>query len=453
MILRRLVTVDVQISSFGMFINFQLKWRLKEKYRKLIIPKTLNTATAIRTDHIRSLSSNEMTPYLLFLLFWTCVPICSGSKLLQIQAIWRHGDRTPTGTYPTDPNQASAWPVPWGELTTRGMWQQYTQGLKLKQEYVDKLTLISSNYKSSEIYVRSTDFDRTLASAYSNLAGFYSDSNGTYPNGTVWPARWTPIPVHTTSKDKDELLFIVGRCPRRAELRRAQNTDSRVLKLLKDNSDLIDLIQEEGKIKIDGIYKLYEFWNILLIERLHNLPWPEWITEEVYQRIYKIAGPGFGYTWGGAAFGIPESVELTKVSFGYLTTHMIEKMKKRLNGTDKTLYYAYSAHDANVDGFLRTLGAKEALVGELAVDYAATVVLELWEMEKGEPHVRLRFSANSETPFVTATDKISGCTKAEFCPLNTFIGNRKEYLIYDEKKACASKTDRPFERDQVNDFY
>uniref|UniRef100_A0A1I7YXR6 Lysosomal acid phosphatase n=1 Tax=Steinernema glaseri TaxID=37863 RepID=A0A1I7YXR6_9BILA len=74
-----------------------------------------------------------------------------GAKLLHIQSLWRHGDRTPVGTYPTDPYQENAWPVPWGELTTRGMWQHYRQGLKLKEEYIDKYKLVSANYSINEV--------------------------------------------------------------------------------------------------------------------------------------------------------------------------------------------------------------------------------------------------------------------------------------------------------------
>ncbi|TKR95662.1 hypothetical protein L596_009797 [Steinernema carpocapsae] len=126
-----------------------------------------------------------------------------GTKLLQIQAIWRHGDRPPIGTYPTDPYQENAWPVKWGELTPRGMWQHYRQGLKLKHEYIIKNKLVSSKYDPDQIFVQSTDVHRTLASAYSNLAGFYSSSTGTYPNEAAWPSHWTPVPVHTTPLSQD----------------------------------------------------------------------------------------------------------------------------------------------------------------------------------------------------------------------------------------------------------
>lgn len=31
--------------------------------------------------------------------------------------LWRHGDRIPHGTYPTDPYQEDYWDMPWGEIT------------------------------------------------------------------------------------------------------------------------------------------------------------------------------------------------------------------------------------------------------------------------------------------------------------------------------------------------
>ena len=63
--------------------------------------------------------------------------------------------------------------------------------------------------------MRSTDVDRTLMSALSNLAGLYP------PKGNqIWNPNlmWQPIPVHTTPVLSDGLLSSHSDCPRLKEL-------------------------------------------------------------------------------------------------------------------------------------------------------------------------------------------------------------------------------------------
>jgi lysosomal acid phosphatase len=80
-------------------------------------------------------------------------------------------------------------------LTVAGIEQHHHLGRYLRTRYG---SLLSSNYSASEIAVRSTDYDRTLMSAQSNLMGLYPLYN--ISDDTV-PVQ--PIPIHTVPINQD----------------------------------------------------------------------------------------------------------------------------------------------------------------------------------------------------------------------------------------------------------
>uniref|UniRef100_A0A9J2PEC4 Histidine acid phosphatase n=1 Tax=Ascaris lumbricoides TaxID=6252 RepID=A0A9J2PEC4_ASCLU len=126
----------------------------------------------------------------------------------QLTPVWRHGDRSPTTTFPNDPNQESAWPLGWGQLTPIGMDQQVFLGNALYEEYVVKNKFLSTSLSFNEMYIRSTDVNRTLISAYCNLIGMYYNRTKAvvdedYPANPRWPPYLVPFPVHTIAKDRD----------------------------------------------------------------------------------------------------------------------------------------------------------------------------------------------------------------------------------------------------------
>src|SRR5436189_131685 len=81
------------------------------------------------------------------------------AKLVFALDLIRHGDRTPT-------ENISAIPYLWseglGQLTAKGMQEEYELGVKLRKKYVDDYHLLPKYYRSETLYVRSTNFDRTL---------------------------------------------------------------------------------------------------------------------------------------------------------------------------------------------------------------------------------------------------------------------------------------------------
>ncbi|KAH7817279.1 putative Histidine phosphatase superfamily (branch 2) [Monocercomonoides exilis] len=85
-----------------------------------------------------------------------------------------------------------------GELTVRGMKQHKAIGKFIRDHYKNEKNFLSETYKSSEIYVRASNYNRCLQSAWSQLAGLYEKANG--PNGM------RAIPMQTELQEEELLL-------------------------------------------------------------------------------------------------------------------------------------------------------------------------------------------------------------------------------------------------------
>jgi lysosomal acid phosphatase len=120
--------------------------------------------------------------------------------------------------------------------------------------------------------VRSTDVDRTLMSALSDLSGFYPPDNQDMWNADL---MWQPIPVHTIPEKLDSLLAAKKPCPvytselkkilKSAEFRAFDAKFKPVYKYLTEHT---------GRT-VDSLESVQYIYSCLHIEDLNNFTLPE----------------------------------------------------------------------------------------------------------------------------------------------------------------------------------
>lgn len=140
-----------------------------------------------------------------------CFFACNGAiaeteKMIFAVDVIRHGDRAPIEAIPNAPWTA---PLPLGHLSPVGMQQEFQLGEKFRDRYVKQFHLLPEHYSAEEMFVRSSDIDRTLISAESVLLGLYPPGTGPSVSGKpALPASYQPVPIHTKPRAEDSLLVI-----------------------------------------------------------------------------------------------------------------------------------------------------------------------------------------------------------------------------------------------------
>uniref|UniRef100_A0A914ZCU8 acid phosphatase n=1 Tax=Panagrolaimus superbus TaxID=310955 RepID=A0A914ZCU8_9BILA len=313
------------------------------------------------------------------------------------------------------------------------MIQHFEQGIKIRDRYIYDHQFITGEYRDFDVvYVRSTDVNRTLMSAYSHLAGFYDNSNHTYPHGYGrWPSQWTPVPVHTVESHRDHLLNADAHCPKRHEIKESLKSNPKFKIFMSQQEPLLRIISQKTGINTDDFHTyshVEKFYAGTKIEKENNLNIPSWITHSLWEQYINGKFRQDDYFDGNADFGLPENVELIALKGGVLLKTMIDNMDLVLEGKTKKKFFMYSAHDTTVSAFLRTLQAKQEILGYFAPDYAATVIMELWESDNKTPFIRARYLPNVEAQVQHITKYIKGCKGGDDCTLTDFKTRSHQFL-------------------------
>lgn len=118
----------------------------------------------------------------------------------------------------------------------------YKLGKWLRKRYEN--TILKKRYDAKDIYIRSSDEDRTLASASAVMAALYPPTDYQLWNPEL---LWQPIPIHTILKSTDYLIGPkVPFCPKWIELVKALEVAPELLQMNRTYEKFFEYVLENA---------------------------------------------------------------------------------------------------------------------------------------------------------------------------------------------------------------
>ncbi|KAI4547873.1 hypothetical protein MG293_000203 [Ovis ammon polii] len=307
-------------------------------------------------------------------------------ELRFVTLVFRHGDRSPIETFPNDPIKESSWPQGFGQLTQLGMAQHYELGEYIRKRYEN---FLNESYKHEQVHVRSTDIDRTLMSAMTNLAALFP------PEGiSIWNPSlpWQPIPVHTVPVSEDQ--------------------------------DFIEVLPKLTGYHDQDLFGIWsKVYDPLFCEGVHNFTLPSWATEDTMTKLKEISELSLL-----SLYGIHKQKEKSRLQGGVLINEILNHMKSATQPSNRRKLIMYSAHDTTVSGLQMALDVYNGILPP----YASCHMMELY-FQEGEYFIEMYY--RNETRYEPHPLTLPGCTPS--CPLTKFVELVAPVISQDWSMECA----------------
>lgn len=318
-------------------------------------------------------------------------------KLIFALDVVRHGDRTPIRNLPY---QSYDWPQGLGQLTAKGMQQEFALGQKLRKRYVETHHLLPTQYSAKAIYVRSTDYDRTLMSAQSFLQGLYPLGTGPHHiDMPALPSGFQPIPIHTMHADEKDALLV--------------NTDTPQFKQLLEKHVFT---RADWQAKNQALQGKYEKWSQATGLPIHSLNQLPSVADTLH--VYKLYGVPLPKELSSQE--VDEILDAGKWSFTakFKPKEMGEETGKKLLTTIYR-FIEQAQHQDAVLKYVLLVGHDSSILAlfsalEIPLDqppgYASWVNFSLFERKDGKREIEIRFN---DVPVKIKTCQRAACTMPE----------------------------------------
>lgn len=398
--------------------------------------------------------------YLLYCCLFSLFFSVLSAKLAMLIEIFRHGARGPIYSYWNAPS----FNFP-GELTSVGIRQHYLLGCELRREYIELQPFLSSKYDPREIYIRSSDYNRTIMSALSQLQGLYPlgtgdeisadidfdmtlppyrpldvDLNKLKSTNFSIPGGIQPIPVHTVPDVQDRVMLGEHSdpdiCPMNKEWLDHQK-NSLFYKMLYEEFENNTIALLKSKLDINGTVDLgtvAQINDVFMNDLFANKPLPD-LGEEAFKNITYVFTMNLFYTYYGSDIQrkvIP--TPMLKEILSHLQSKVNNETLKKFvlfSGHDTTLGYLYTA--LNITNYechyeLWRTNNTNYVNCEPYPAYASNLIIELHEENEGEFFIKLKVNGK----YLNVCDE-----KQEKCSWESFKSRVQRNLAYNYEEICA----------------
>ncbi|KAI6183200.1 Acid phosphatase [Aphelenchoides bicaudatus] len=376
--------------------------------------------------------------------------VASEDELVLVHTIWRHGSRAPLRLFKNDPNIEEKWQFGLGNLLPAGMLDCLKLGRRLRERYYDYL---SPHYNFSEIFIRSSDTNRTLRSASSNLIGLYEKGSRRgvdYPDIEGWPVGFVPIPVHSIKQEDDDALFgyTVDNCPRFKEAWKQIIQTPEYTDMLTKYQDTIKEGEQVSGDKMNLIDRdsAYYIVDEHFIEKRAKMPTTPGYTDQLYDSLKELNDLQIAYQFGlklKPQNDVDFHLEMARPMGSALLFEIIDRMQLKahcyeqqtINSSNaecswinKLKYFGYSAHDSTISSLFSTFGFKETNWNKPGYpDYTSSLMFELKRNAQTNEFYLQVFYLVADEPVVELTGDIQGCEQS--CTLAEFTQRSEIYKI------------------------
>ncbi|GAV01990.1 hypothetical protein RvY_12612 [Ramazzottius varieornatus] len=364
--------------------------------------------------------------------------------------VFRHGDRSPFYTYPTDPHGEGAWPDGFGQLTKKGIRQQYRLGQYFRRRYAD---FLGPNPSLKQVKLESSGMARTLQSAAAFAAGFLPPSQ----NGTVWGDEqdklahlWQPVAIYSRKIEEGDALFSVSTCPRWQYLKNTLDQLPEAQFLAHRFANLTALVKEKTGMEVFNYPRSYiTLHDILYTQEQNGLAWPGWVTAAVFRDIKYMADATFHMA---AGVNNRTSLERQRIRGGNMLRVIMEELTRKANASDVNAdvkVFLYSAHDENIAALLAAMhlydfdpSSSATLNG--APNYASSLIFDMFEDET----VRISFKNERPEEDEREAQVLTHPNCSTFCPLHRLINLTRPYFMTEAEwlKECQSSKLQPLQQ-------